>query len=420
MEQETPINETINTPVEETQVEEIPTGKPTTKKPRSSRAWIVLLIFGLVFMIAGGALLALVFLKPVEEKTTLTFPTIPSRKAENDKIYSVITGEEIVDDNANHAPVYCIQTPNGTDGARPQAGLMDAGVIFEAIAEAGITRFAAIYQNPSTVVIGPIRSLRLYYLEWDTPFDCTIVHAGGADDAIAAVRNGGYKDLTENYTYMYRGTVSSRRWNNLFTNGTDLQNFTNNKGYTTSNPQGFKHNTPEAAERARVDNLATQKLNITQSATGSTSELTAKVSHITMRFGGMPNYNPVYNYDASSNTYERSYESGASHEVYDCPSGNLGEKDPEGICELKQLSPSVVISIIVNERKASDNYHESITTTGSGTAYIFQNGIAIEGTWVKNTRADQFKFYDKNNEEVILNPGQVIISAIPTYGSVEY
>ena len=139
-----------------------------------------------------------------------------------------------------------------------------------------------------------------------------------------------------------------------------------------------------------------------------------------MRFGNVPNYNPVYDYDATTNTYKRSYESGALHNVYKCPAEDLGKKDPENVCELQQLSPSVVIGIVVNERKAWDNYHESITTTGSGTAYIFQNGTAIKGTWNKNTRADQLKFYDENGVEVALNPGQVIVSAIPNYGSVEY
>ena len=198
------IMETQNTPevnnqkTADSKAEKKPIDTPKAKKSgeKESKSWLVFLILGLLMLAGGVTLLLLVVLKPVEEKAALVFPTIPS-KTTSAKIYSNITGQEITDESLN-------QTPNGTDGARPQAGLNDAGVVFEAIAEAGITRFAAIYQNPSTAVIGPIRSLRLYYLEWDTPFDCTIVHAGGADDAIAAVRNGGYKDLTENYTYMYR------------------------------------------------------------------------------------------------------------------------------------------------------------------------------------------------------------------------
>lgn len=389
------------------------------KDSKKSKSWLVFLLFGIVFLSAGSALLVLTFLKPPEEKAAITFPAIPS-KVSTEKIYSSLTGKEIADANENKAPVYCVQTPNGTDGARPQAGLNNAGVIFEAIAEAGITRFAAIYQNPTSAVIGPIRSLRLYYLEWDTPFDCTIVHAGGAYDALVAVRNGGYRDLTENYSYMYRGTVGTRRWNNLFTNGEYLKSFNNERGYNESNPQGFTHKTPEEAEKTYVNSLVEEKLSITTPATNSTKNLQPKVSNIRFYFGNMPNYNPVYSYNVSTNTYDRSYESGAKHEIYSCPQESLGNKNPESVCEIKQLSPSVVIAMMVNERKASDNYHEDITTTGSGVAYVFQNGTATKGTWTKNTRADQIKFYDENNNEIALNPGQVILSAIPNYGRVEY
>ena len=50
-----------------------------------------------------------------------------------DPIYSVLTGEEITDASLNSSPTYCVQIPNGTDGARPQAGLTHAAVVFEAI-----------------------------------------------------------------------------------------------------------------------------------------------------------------------------------------------------------------------------------------------------------------------------------------------
>ena len=181
--------------------EPLATQNQLNKTPKS---WLVFLIIGIVGVLGGVACLLVALLAPKEILPDLEFPTIPSTTSVT-KIYSNLTGLEIASEADKTAPAYCIQTPNGTDGARPQVGLTEAGVVFEAIAEVGITRFAAIYQKPTSAVIGPIRSLRIYYLQWDTPFDCAIVHAGGSDDAIAAVRSGGYKDLTENYTYMYRG-----------------------------------------------------------------------------------------------------------------------------------------------------------------------------------------------------------------------
>ena len=390
----------------------------SNKKP--SKKWLIFLIIGCTFLIAGIGLILTAFLIPKTESENLSFPEIPSQKSNKEKIYSNLTGEELADASLKNAPTFCIQTLNGTDGARPQAGLTEAGVVFEAIAEAGITRFAAIYQNPTSAIIGPIRSLRIYYLEWDTPFDCTIVHAGGSGDALAAVSSGRYRDLTENYAYMYRGTYQNRRWNNLFTTSSYLKKYNSDHGYNSSDVKGFTRLTPEESAKSRIDELATNKLEITTPTTNNTSELTAKVSNIRINLASSANYNPIYIYNADTNTYARSYASAMSHDVYKCPNDDLGEKNPEDTCNLSNVNPSVVIAMIVQEKRASDNYHEDITTIGSGDAYIFQNGTAIKGSWHKSTREDQIKFLDSNNQEIPLAPGQTFITAVPTYGSVEY
>ena len=392
---------------------------PKEEKSPSDKKMLIFLIIGIIGLVAGITMIIVALLLPRAKEDALQFPSLPSKTTEA-IAYSPLTGEPLTDANLATAPTFCIQTPNGTDGARPQSGLNEAGVVFEAIAEAGITRFAAIYQNPSAAVIGPIRSLRMYYLEWDTPFDCTIVHAGGADDAIAALRSGGYKELDESYSYMYRGTYGVRRWNNLFTTSSYLKKYNSDKGWNASDVKGFARMTPKESEKSRALALADEKLNITAPAERNTSDTTVLVPEVTMRFGGIPTYNSHYTYDAETNTYLRSYENGVSHDVYRCSAEDLGERNPEDVCELGQLAPSVVVAIKVAERKASDNYHESIDAIGSGEAYIFQNGTAIKGTWRKDSRQDQIKFTDEEGNEVKLAPGQTFVSAVPNYGSVEY
>ena len=389
------------------------------KKPKLPKKYLCILIAGICGAVSGIICIVCGVLRPEITVSQLTFPKIPS-STKNTHIYSNLTGEILEDESSKTAPAYCIQTPNGTDGARPQAGLNEAGVVFEAIAEAGITRFAAIYQNPTSAVIGPIRSLRIYYLEWDTPFDCTIVHAGGSGDALAAVAAGGYKDLSENYAYMYRGTYGSRLWNNLFTTASELRQFSADYGYSSSNINGFPRMTPEESKKSKIDALAANKLIITKAAANNTSEMNPGVSSIALNFGGWANFNVRYNYNGDTNTYFRSYESGEAHEVYACGAEDLGEKNPEEVCNLTQMNPSVVIAMIVQERRAADNYHEDIDAIGSGEVYIFQNGTAIKGSWSKGSKEEQIKFIDENGKEIALAPGQTFISAVPAYGSVEY
>lgn len=396
-------------------------GNDNIKKKRNltSKKLMIFLIIGIIGIVGGGVMLTVGLLKLNANGPTTDYPDLSADEGE-ERFYSALTGEELSDKALVTAPAYCIQTPNGTDGARPQAGLNEAGVIFEAIAEAGITRFAAIYQNPSSAVIGPIRSLRIYYLEWDTPFDCTIVHAGGSGDALAAVSSGGYKDLTENYTYMYRGTYGGRRWNNLFTTSTLLRQYSSDSGNASSEIKGFARMTPDESKIARIDGTVDEKLVITKPAKGDTSAVAPVVTSVGLRFGGLPNYNVDYTYDAESNKYLRNYQTGAAHEVYGCPTEDSGEKNPEDICSLTQMAPSVVVAMLVSEHKASDNYHEDITATGSGKAFIFQNGMVATGNWSKPSRADQIKFTDEDGNEIKLAPGQTIVSAVPNYGSVDF
>ncbi len=421
---------------------EIPTEPITegTSGKKSHKAlWITLVIVLLVILGGGVAYYFLIYQNPaychhqflpaapcVEPEQTSSEPADTAETSETvepteelPKIYSRLSGEELKSEAEDSAPTFCVQIPNGVDGARDQVGLSEAKVVFEAIAEAGITRFAAIFQNPPAV-IGPIRSLRIYYFNWDAPFGCAIVHAGGAQDAIQALRSSDIRELDENYTYMWRsdayypsGQTDYRRWNNLFTAGSKLAEYAQNNGFLSSDIHGFSHLTPPEAALDRTQRQVVRQLKIDQPSDGDTDELRAKVSRIDLRFGSIPNFNPVYTYNPTTNSYDRGYETGSPHNSFVCTS--------ETDCSKVQLSPKVVIAMVVQEKRAAyDGYHEDISSIGAGDAYIFQNGDVILGNWEKSSRDSQIRFEDKSGNEIKLAPGQAWISAIPNYGSVHY
>ncbi len=389
-----------------------PSTKTKTKKERKPRTtgqkvflWILILV--LIFLVAGaGVFVYFAYFRKndVQNSVSSSQPDFP------EPIYSLLTGEEISDANLNNSPTYCVQIPNGNDGGRPQAGLGQAAVVFEAIAERGITRFAAIFQNPTVGVIGPIRSLRSYYLDWDTPFDCTVVHAGGSDEALADINRGGQRNLDESNVYMWRED-SDRRWNNLFTSPANLTQFNETKGYNTSSPKTFPRLTPDETNEI-----------LSEQATCTDSEdcLVELVDTINLQFGASQTFNTVYQYDPATNKYLRSYASGEPHTSYECPA-NLPEPNTKTQCgEPIQLAPSVVVAMVVQERTDFDGYHEKITTIGTGPATIFQNGQAIEGSWTKSSQSSQIIFRDANGNNIQFVPGQVWIAAIPQTGRIEY
>ncbi len=77
-----------------------------------------------------------------------------------------------------------IMVENFAPDSRPQTGLGPASVVFETVAEFGITRFMAVYQEHDAPVVGPVRSARVYYDHWAEGLHAIFAHAGGNSDAL--------------------------------------------------------------------------------------------------------------------------------------------------------------------------------------------------------------------------------------------
>src|SRR3990167_10612678 len=71
--------------------------------------------------------------------------------------------------------------------SRPQSGLSYADVVYEAVAEGGITRFLAVLYCGTSIKdirIAPIRSVRVYFIDWAAEYSKypVFVHSGGANN----------------------------------------------------------------------------------------------------------------------------------------------------------------------------------------------------------------------------------------------
>src|SRR5436190_5928782 len=91
--------------------------------------------------------------------------------------------------------------------SRPQSGLSFADVVYEAVAEGGITRFLGMYYCQDALIVGPVRSARTYFVDFVSEYSeyPLYAHVGGANAAgpadalgqIAGYGWNGYNDLNQ-------------------------------------------------------------------------------------------------------------------------------------------------------------------------------------------------------------------------------
>lgn len=343
-----------------------PEGRTDSWFKRHKKLIIILSLIG-VLLIAGGVAFGLHLLNSASTQQTTPPPAEPEPEPEPVHYYSPLTGVEVKDEQATKQAVTGVMIENSPE-ARPQSGIKNSGIVYEATAEGGITRFLVLYQQEKPKLIGPVRSVRIYYVDWLAPFNASIAHVGGSYDALKEVRSGKYRDIDQFFNAgSYWRSTDRYAPHNVYTNFSRLDALNKKKGYTTSSFTGFKRVDSEAAETPDVT-----KINVTIS------------SHL---------FNSSYIYNTKTNTYNRS-QGGAKH---------MDREDG-------QISPRVLVAMRVN----SVGY--KVTTSGSGNAFIFQNGTLIKGKWTKKNRASQIVFTDTSGKEIELARGQTWIVAVPNTG----
>lgn len=95
--------------------------------------------------------------------------------------YHPLTGLPCEEDLSGKRPVAVML--NNLKTALPQQGNSQADIIYEVLAEGGITRMLAVYQDPSQLgLVGSVRSARQYYWEIAKGHDAVYIHAGGSPE----------------------------------------------------------------------------------------------------------------------------------------------------------------------------------------------------------------------------------------------
>ena len=358
--------------------------------PKTKLQWILTSL--VMLLLLGGTAAAVYWFIIRDEPVPVTVAPEPEPEPEPEPTTeaSVVSGRQIPI-GTNNKPIYAVQIENSPE-ARPQSGLKEADIITEAVAEGGITRFNAIFHDNVPPNIGPVRSLRPYYIDWFLPYDAAIVHAGGSPAALADVKSLGLKDI-DSVSSIMRRITSRYSPHNYYTTGQQVFDLMKQRSYTSTVATSLPRKPVEKEE------------NKTDEKTGETATQAPGLpaaSIVNLKISSAL-YNVTFTYNKATNTYSRS-QGGAPH--VDAESG-------------QQLAPDVVIVPILSKSIDPDRVHTKYGTIGTGKVYVFQDGTVAEGSWTKSARNAQWQIVDSAGKPILLNPGQTWFTIVEN-GGVSY
>lgn len=279
--------------------------------------------------------------------------------------------------DADGEQVLAIMIENHPDSRAQLSGLSKAKIIYETEAEGGITRFLAIFNTFDLNKVGPVRSARPYFVDFAEEYNAIYAHAGGSEPALLQVHSGKILNAEALYyegigKYFYRDKNYFAP-HNLFANLSELPNLIDKSKWMATVNERFNF--------ISYTDKATEKIGNFESA-----------DEIIVDFSS-PSYKVSYKYDPLTEKYER-YLANKKH---------LDHYDESGVF------PSNII-IQFTEYKPYDSYGRiQMRTTGKGDALLFSRGKVIPGYWEKT---DITRFFDKEGQILLLNPGQTFIEII--------
>lgn len=310
--------------------------------------------------------------QPTEENPTPPVAVEPPPAPPKPAYYSPLTG--LGGDTPFTRRLFMVMVEN-SPASRPQSGLDKADIVYEVLAEGGITRFAAIYQSEYPENVGPVRSIRPYFLELGSGYDAIFVHAGGSEEAKSLIAKKGLPSLNGLYLepkYFWR-VPFRKEPHNLYTDFNKLKEAAKAFKYREEGEiPSFYFHAPE------------------DPVTGE------KATKIAIEYN--PNYKVEYQYDAEKKVYLRSMDG----------------KPHLDLITNQQLTTTNLLVIKAKHRTLDKEGRLSIDLKSGGSGTLFERGVAIPVRW-ENVRGVIRAFVDGN--EVKFDPGKTWVEIIPNVGA---
>jgi hypothetical protein len=293
-----------------------------------------------------------------------------------------LTGERVLDPAVLERRPIAVKVSNYPPQVRPQFGLNNADLIFEHYAEAGVTRFTALFYSRDADRVGSIRSGRLIDLEIPVMYDAAFAYSGAVGPIRLLIRDSPFfsRVISPDFAHggFFRSEEEGKAFEHTLYTGTPtlrhiLENRGENKAPLLHNFMSFQAEPPPGGPA---------------------------VSQLEVRYLGS---NAFWQYNTAGGRYTR-WTDGRPH--LDAATG-------------QQLSFRNVVVIgahhqetdIVEDR--GGNLSIQIQIWGEGPVSIFRNGRRYEGRWRRLESNQMLTFYDLDGNSLPLAPGNTFFQLVP-------
>ncbi|MCL6551102.1 MAG: DUF3048 domain-containing protein [Acidothermus cellulolyticus] len=285
-----------------------------------------------------------------------------------------LTGRPAADPAAANRPALAIKVDN-VAGAWPQAGLNSADIVFDIPVEGGLTRLLAVFHSQLPDLVGPIRSARPVDADLLPLFGRTyFAFSGGTASDLNPIRDHG------NAVPMWWDTTPSL--------------FIVRRDHAVPHQVFASPETLYAAGRQRDPSAGPPRQIFPYSPTPANGR---PVSHIVARYAAA-----TAEWSWNGSQYLRTQDG-----------------RPDMLLDGRQVSSDnvVILGVTVKATTARDSHGSVVplpVVIGSGTAWIFRNGMEITGTWNRPTLTAPLSLRDVSGTAIALAPGRTWVELLPT------
>ncbi len=266
--------------------------------------------------------------------------------------------------------------------ARPQSGLAAADVVYESLAEGGITRFNALFHSQAPSSAGPVRSARLSDLHIVPQYGALFVFSGASGSVNSRIRAAGLPNLSQDagVSKGYTRVRNRRAPHNLYIDVAVAREVGVERGHDAERP---------------IRALAFDR---------SVLPTMTQVVGISVPFS--PASRASWAWDAPSRTYLRS---------------DNGKPSTDAVTGARLAARNVVVmwakTTEVEKRDVTGSPTLDISLSGTGRVTVFRDGLRFDGMWIAEKGAPpQFKAED--GTAIKLRPGNTWVQVIPTTANI--